>query len=143
MTNETIVVGADHAGFALKETLKAILEDKGFEILDVGTHSPDPVDYPDFGHKLAAAIESGKATRGVLVCGSGIGISIAANRHAGIRAANCLTPEMVKLARQHNDVNVLALGQRLVPEKIALACLGAFLNTAFEGGRHQARVEKI
>lgn len=143
MSSETIVVGSDHAGFTLKETLKAALEGKGFEVLDVGTDSPESVDYPDFGHKLAAAIEGGAAARGVLVCGSGIGISMAANRHKGIRAANCTTPEMAKLARQHNDANVLALGERLVGEKVALECLDAFLDTAFEGGRHQARVEKI
>jgi len=143
MSSETIVVGSDHAGFSLKETLKAALEDKGFDVLDVGTKSPDSVDYPDFGHKLAEAIEGGAAARGVLVCGSGIGISMAANRHSVVRAANCTSPEMAKLARQHNDANVLALGERLVGKEVALECLDAFLETAFEGGRHQARVEKI
>ena len=143
MSSETIVVGSDHAGFSLKETLKAALEDKGFDVLDVGTTSPDSVDYPDFGHKLAEAIEGGAAARGVLVCGSGIGISMAANRHSVVRAANCTSPEMAKLARQHNDANVLALGERLVGKEVALECLDAFLETAFEGGRHQARVEKI
>lgn len=143
MASETIVVGSDHAGFSLKETLKAALKGKGFNVLDVGTSSPESVDYPDFGHKLAEAIEGGEANRGVLVCGSGIGISIAANRHPGVRAANCTSPEMAKLARLHNDANVLALGERLVEENVALACLDAFLETAFEGGRHQARVEKI
>ncbi|MEE8294238.1 MAG: ribose 5-phosphate isomerase B [Sphingomonadales bacterium] len=143
MSNETIVVGSDHAGFSLKETLKEALKAKGFETLDVGTNSPDSVDYPDFAHKLAKAIEDGTATRGVLVCGSGIGISIAANRHSVIRAVNSTSPEMAKLARQHNDANVLALGERLVDESVALECLDAFLNTDFEGGRHQARVEKI
>lgn len=143
MASETIVVGSDHAGFSLKETIKAALAAKGFEILDVGTNNPEAVDYPDFGHKLAAEIEAGTANRGVLVCGSGIGISIAANRHPGIRAANCTSPEMAKLARRHNDVNVLALGERLVTEEVALLCLDAFLDTGFEGGRHQARVEKI
>lgn len=143
MATETIVVGSDHAGFSLKETLKASLKAKGFETLDIGTHSTESVDYPDFGHKLAAEIEAGTATRGVLVCGSGIGISIAANRHRAVRAANCTSPEMAKLARQHNDANVLALGERLVPEEVALECLDAFLETEFEGGRHQLRVEKI
>ena len=143
MSNETIVVGSDHAGFSLKEKIKATLKAKGFETLDVGTNSPDSVDYPDFGHKLATAIEEGVATRGVLVCGSGIGISMAANRHSTIRAANCTSPEMAKMARLHNDANVLALGERMVAEDVALKCLDAFLETAFEGGHHQARVEKI
>ena len=143
MATEKIVVGADHAGFDLKEVIKSALQDKGFEILDVGTFGSESVDYPDFGHKLAKAIETGQAKRGVLVCGSGVGISIAANRHAGIRAANCLTVEMAKLARQHNDANVLALGSRLISEETALQCLDAFLTTPFEGGRHQQRVEKI
>lgn len=143
MSSETIVVGSDHAGFSLKETLKAALKDKGFEVLDVGTQSADSVDYPDFGHKLAEAIEGGAAARGVLVCGSGIGISMAANRHSAVRAANCTSPEMAKMARRHNDANVLALGERLVGKEVALECLDAFLETPFEGGRHQARVDKI
>ncbi len=143
MAGEKIVVGADHAGFSLKETIKGALKKKGFQVLDVGTDSPESVDYPDFGHKLAKIIEGGEAARGVLVCGSGVGISMAANRHKGIRAANCTSVEMARLARAHNDANVLALGERLVSKETALDCLEAFLTTPFEGGRHQARVEKI
>lgn len=143
MAKEKIVVGSDHAGFSLKEAIKAALKAKGFEVLDVGTNSAESSDYPDFGHALAKEIEGGKARRGVLVCGSGTGISMAANRHPAIRAANCTSAEMAKLARSHNDANVLALGERLVSKEVALACLDAFLTTDFEGGRHQRRVEKI
>ena len=143
MAGETIAIGCDHAGFSLKETLKGALAAKGFGVLDLGTDSTASVDYPDYGHKVARAIEDGTVTRAVLVCGSGVGISMAANRHKAVRAANCTSVEMARLARQHNDANVLALGERLVPVEVALKCLDAFLETEFEGGRHQRRIEKI
>ena len=143
MPSETIAIGADHAGVHLKEVLAKALENKGYNVLDVGTKGTESVDYPDFGHAVAKAIESGKASRGVIVCGSGIGISMAANRHAGVRAANCTSSLMARLARQHNDANVLALGERLVGAEVALDCLDEFLNTEFEGGRHQGRIDKL
>lgn len=143
MPNNTIAMAADHGGFVLKGELKAILEEKGFTVLDLGTNGPSSVDYPDFGHAMADAINSGKADRGVLVCGSGIGISIAANRHKGIRAALCTNGLMARLSRQHNNANVLALGERLTGIEIAKDCLNEFLNTEFEGGRHQGRAAKL
>lgn len=138
-----IVMAADHAGYGLKNILKEALEAMGHEVLDLGTNGPDSVDYPDFGHALAEAIESGKADRGVLVCGSGIGISISANRHKAVRAALCTSGLMARLARQHNDANVLALGERLTGVDVAKDCLKEFLETEFEGGRHQRRVDMI
>ena len=143
MPNNTIAMAADHGGFVLKDALKTILEEKGFTVLDLGTNGPSSVDYPDFGHAMADAINSGKASRGVLVCGSGIGISIAANRHNGIRAALCTNGLMARLSRQHNNANVLALGERLTGIDVAKDCLNEFLNTEFEGGRHQGRAEKL
>lgn len=143
MPAETIAIAADHAGYQLKGMIRSALEEKGFNVLDLGTNGPDSVDYPDYGHALAKAIEDGKAARGILVCGSGVGISIAANRHKGIRAANCTSGLMARLARQHNDINVLALGERLIGVEVALDCLNEFLTTEFEGGRHQQRIEKL
>ena len=143
MPGKTIALGCDHGGFKLKSILKTTLEDQGFTVLDVGTHSEASVDYPEFGHAVAKLIEDGKAQRGVIVCGSGIGISLAANRHPGIRAANCTSGEMAKLSRAHNNANVLALGERIVSEEVALECLEEFLKTPFEGGRHADRVAKI
>ncbi len=143
MATEKIAIAADHGGYILKAQLIKVLEDKGFEVLNLGTDGPGSVDYPDFGHALAKAIEGGDVKRGILVCGSGIGISIAANRHAGVRAALCTNGLMARLARQHNDVNVLALGERTTGILIALECLDEFLNTGFEGGRHQLRIDKL
>lgn len=143
MASETIAIACDHAGVDLKETLKAELANRGFDVLDLGTNGPDSVDYPDFGAAMGDAIASGKAKRGVLVCGSGIGISIAANRNPAVRAALCQNGLMAKLSRQHNDANVLALGARLIGIETALDCLNAFLETDFEGGRHQRRVDKL
>jgi ribose 5-phosphate isomerase B len=140
---ETIAIASDHAGFTLKETLKSQLNALGFVPLDLGAHSEESVDYPDFGNAMAEAIKAGKATRGVLICGSGIGISIAANRHKHIRAALCHSEETARLSREHNDANVLALGARIVDETTAKAALNAFLTTAFAGGRHAKRVEKL
>lgn len=140
---ETIAIASDHAGVELKATLKAQLETLGFVPLDLGTDSTASVDYPDYAHALADVIKAGKVTRGILICGSGIGISIAANRHPHIRAALCYTPTSAQLARQHNDANVLVLGARAVTPEIAKECLSLFLSTPFEGGRHQLRVEKL
>jgi ribose 5-phosphate isomerase B len=143
MPAETVAIGCDHAGFALKEALKKALRGKGLNVLDLGTTSEESVDYPDFGKAVAEAVASGKAGRGVAVCGSGIGMSIAANRNPKVRAALCTSGEMAALARAHNDANVLALGARLIDEGTALECLEKFLATPFEGGRHQRRVQKL
>lgn len=138
-----LAIACDHAGFELKENLKGILAEKGFEVLDLGCHSGESVDYPDFGHAMGQALEQGNAEKGILICGSGIGISIAANRHAGVRAALCHNGLTARLSRQHNDANVLAMGARIIGVEVALDCLNEFLTTEFEGGRHQRRVEKI
>ncbi len=140
---ETIAIAADHAGYDLKVLLVPELRSLGFEVLDLGTDSPDSVDYPDFADALARAIETGEARRGVLVCGTGIGIAIAANRHRGVRAGVCHDATTARLTRQHNDANVLALGSRIVGLEVAKDCLRAFLSTEFEGGRHQRRVAKM
>lgn len=143
MTDKPIAVASDHAGYGLKEAIKRELTDRGFEVKDLGCHSENSVDYPDFGHAMGRAFEAGEVERGILVCGSGIGISLAANRHAKVRAALCTSGLMARLARQHNDANVLALGSRLIGVETAMDCLDQFLNTDFEGGRHQSRVDKI
>jgi ribose 5-phosphate isomerase B len=144
MTAETIAIAADHAGFELKARLAEELARRGFVVLDLGTDGPASVDYPDFADKLAEAIADGRARRGVLVCGTGIGISIAANRHRAVRAAVCGGATEARLARQHNDANVLALGARVVGTEVALDCLATFLETGFEGGeRHARRVGKM
>lgn len=136
-----IAIASDHAGYALKEELKQAFNDVDW--LDVGTHGKDSVDYPDFGFALGEAITDGRAAKGIAICGSGIGISIAANRFPAVRAALCMTAEMARLSRQHNDANVLALGSRFVEFDVARECLSAFLGTAFEGGRHQRRVDAL
>jgi ribose 5-phosphate isomerase B len=143
MPPETVAVGADHAGVALKNKLKEELVRKGFSVLDVGTNTDESVDYPDFGSAVAEAVAGGKASRGVLVCGTGIGMAIAANRRPGIRAAVVHCGEEAALARQHNDANVLCIGARLTTEYVAQHCLDVFLQTAFEGGRHARRVGKL
>jgi ribose 5-phosphate isomerase B len=135
-------IASDHAGFALKEAIKAKFG-KAVSFEDLGPSSDDRVDYPDFGRKLGQAVQDGKFERGIVICGSGIGISIAANRFPKVRAALCMTSEMAELARQHNDANVLALGQRLVDEATAFAIIEAFMKTEFEGGRHEGRVAKL
>ena len=136
-----VAIACDHGGFALKEALKVALPDVRW--LDLGTDSAASVDYPDFAHKLADAIKDGRAGRGVLICGSGIGISIAANRHAHIRCALVHDVTGARLCRQHNDANVLALGGRTTGDVVAKDCVEAFLGTAFEGGRHQKRIDKL
>lgn len=122
--------------------MKAYLKGK-VDVLDLGANSPDSVDYPDFGHAVGEVIESGKAEKGIVICGSGIGISIAANRNPAVRAALCMNSTMARLARQHNDANVLAFGARLIGLETAYDCIDAFLNTKFEGGRHQKRIDKL
>ncbi len=143
MPVETLAIAADHAGYALKSKLLKELETRGYRVLDLGTHSSDSVDYPDFAQAMARAIESGEVRRGVLICGTGIGIAIAANRHRAVRAAVCHDVSSARLARRHNDANVLALGARLTGDEVAKDCLVAFLETEFEGGRHARRVAKM
>jgi ribose 5-phosphate isomerase B len=137
-----MIIASDHAGFDLKSALIRRFADR-VEWVDMGTGSSDSVHYPEFGTKAAQAIADGVAPLGVIICGSGIGISIAANRNKAVRAALCTSAEMAKLARQHNDANVLALGARIVSEDVAAECLEAFLETEFEGGRHATRVEML
>jgi ribose 5-phosphate isomerase B len=139
----TIAIGADHAGFALKSKIILYLEGKGIKVLNEGTDSPDRVDYPDFGHKVAGDILSENADLGILMCGSGNGIGMSANRHKGIRAAISWKEEIAELARKHNNANVLVLPARYITEDEAIKCVEVFLNTEFEGGRHERRVEKI
>lgn len=143
MGAETIAIASDHAGYDLKESIKEDLKSRGFDVLDLGCDGPDSVDYPDYGKAMGEAIAGGKAKRGVVVCGSGIGISIAANRNPAVRAALVETGLAARLSRQHNDANVLALGARLIGIETAKDCLDNFLNTPFEGGRHQRRVDKL
>lgn len=138
-----IALASDHAGFEYKEKIKTFLDEMHLKWKDYGTHSSESVDYPDFAHKGAEGITNGEADRGIFVCGSGIGIGIAANRHRGIRAASVQTIEAAKLSREHNDANVLALGQRLVDWETAKEIIRVWLATPFEGGRHERRVEKI
>ncbi|HET9810361.1 MAG TPA: ribose 5-phosphate isomerase B [Sphingomicrobium sp.] len=138
-----IALASDHAGFALKDELAAWLRDGGHVVLDLGTNSTESVDYPDFGARLANAVASGEADRGVAVCGSGIGISIAVNRNPRCRCARVDDPLSARLAREHNDANVLALGGRLIGADMARACVTEFLGTDFAGGRHQRRVDQL
>lgn len=142
-TERAILLAADHAGYALKTELVTHLADLGWTPQDLGTDSPDSVDYPEYAARLSDAVAAGRAPVGVLICGAGIGMSIAANRVPGVRAANCLTEEMAALAREHNDANVLCLGSRLLQPTQAKKILWTFLETPFGGGRHQRRVEKI
>ena len=143
MINETIAIASDHAGFSLKKELKQDLVELGFTVLDLGVNDLKSVDYPDFGYALAAALNTGKAKRGVLVCGSGIGISIAANRYPEIRAALVHDALGAKICRLHNDANVICFGGRMIGSDVAQDCLKVFLNTKFEGGRHLTRVNKL
>jgi ribose 5-phosphate isomerase B len=143
MAAETVAVAADHAGYELKTVLKDELIRMGYEVIDLGTQGPASVDYPDFGAAAARAIAEGRAQRAVIVCGSGIGISIAANRNPAARAALCHDAAAARLARRHNDANILALGARTTGVETAKDCLRAFLTTPFEGGRHSGRVAKL
>jgi ribose 5-phosphate isomerase B len=139
----TIALGADHAGFELKEALKAWLIDAGYQVLDFGTHSPESVDYPDYAAQVAEAVADHKVERGVLICGTGIGMAIAANKMPGVRAALCSDLYTARMSREHNDANVLTLGGRLMGREMALDILRMWLETEFLGGRHQRRVDKI
>lgn len=138
-----IAIGADHAGFEEKEKLKKLLDELGYKYEDVGTYSTDSVDYPDFSQKVGEKIESGESEKGILVCGSGIGVAIAANKMHGVRAAQAWNEETARLSRQHNNANVLTIGARVIPETEIPKIVKAFLETDFEGGRHAGRVEKI
>lgn len=138
-----VVIGADHAGFAYKEILKTQLQAWGWQVDDKGTHSTDSVDYPDFAHPVASAVAGGAAAFGVLICGSGEGVCITANKHQGVRAALVWNHEVAQLSRQHNDANVICLPARFVSEEDAKEMLRLFIETAFEGGRHENRVAKI
>lgn len=137
------VIANDHAGLPLKNVALDAIRALGHEVIDLGTNTTDSVDYPDFAHALAAKIAAGEADKGVLICGSGIGVSIAANRHKRVRAALCSEPLSAALSRQHNDANVLCMGARLVGPAVAEAMIKAFDVTAYEGGRHQRRVDKL
>ena len=140
---ERIPIASDHAGFEMKERLRETLRELGFEVEDEGTHTSASTDYADFAHPLAEEVSSGEAKRGVLLCGTGLGMSYVANRYEGVRAAVAWTPEIASLARKHNDANILVLPARFVGNEDAIAILETFLNTEFEGGRHERRVEKI
>ena len=138
-----IAIGTDHAGYDDKEILKTYLTELGWTVDDKGTHSKESADYPDFSHPVASAVQKGEATFGILICGSGIGVSIAANRHKGVRAALCYNKEIAKLCREHNDANVLCLPARFVSMDDMKVFIDLFIETNFEGGRHTRRVEKI
>ena len=138
-----LVIGGDHAGYALKAELISYLLDRGLEVEDKGPFSTESVDYPDFSHLVANEVESGTATLGILICGSANGVAMTANKHPHIRAAIAWIPEIAKLARTHNDANILCLPARFITEADAKAMMDVFLETAFEGGRHQNRVNKI
>jgi ribose 5-phosphate isomerase B len=138
-----LAIASDHGGFTLKEYLKKNFKALPVEWVDLGTYSADSVDYPDYGRKIAEAVANGDVERGVAICGTGIGISIACNRNPKIRAALCSNSTMARLTRQHNDANILCLGERLVGTEVALDILKTFLETEFEGGRHAGRVDKL
>ena len=138
-----IALAADHGGFLYKERVKTLLDSLDLEWKDFGTDGEESVDYPDFAHVAATAIQRGECDRGIFICGTGIGISLAANRHRGVRAAACQIPEAARLSRLHNDANVLALGERLVDWPMAEHMIRLWLETPFEGGRHERRVGKI
>lgn len=143
MEIKTIGLASDHAGYELKEFVKTYLQEKGIEFQDFGTNSEASCDYPDFAHPLAEAVEAGTCYPGIAICGSGEGISMTLNKHQGIRAALCWKEEIAKLCRQHNNANVLVMPGRFVNHEEARQIMDAFLNTEFEGGRHQARIDKI
>jgi len=138
-----IFISSDHAGFKLKEAIKSYLSNKKLSFTDMGPYNDSRVDYPDFAHKVARKVKLNKNNIGILVCGSGMGMNIAANRHKNIRAAQCFNLKSTKLSRLHNDANIITLGSRLLNKKLALNCVNTFLNTKFEGGRHSKRIKKI
>ena len=140
---ERIILASDHAGFNLKEVIKKFLIKKRKKVLDLGTDNTNSVDYPDYAHLLSKKIKRNNKQFGILICGSGIGMGITANRHRNIRAALCYDIKSTKLSRQHNNANVMTLGSRLINKKIALKCVNVFMKTSFDGGRHKRRVKKI
>lgn len=140
---DRIIIGADHAGFSLKEAVKPYLADRNLVITDVGVHSDEPVDYPDFGICVAARVASDEFKRGILICGSGVGMTIIANKYPGVRAVLCLDEETARLSRLHNDVNILVLAGRRTDSDAAKKIIGTWLSTPFEGGRHQRRLDKL
>jgi ribose 5-phosphate isomerase B len=141
--NLPIALGCDHAGFEYKEQISKMLTAAGWQVSDKGTYSLDSTDYPDYAHPVALMVEGGEATAGILICGSGNGVCMTANKHQGIRAALCWTEELASLARQHNNANVLCIPSRFVDYMLAELMVDTFLKTAFEGGRHEKRVNKI
>ena len=143
MNGYIIPIGCDHAGYTLKEAILKHLSVKGFKLQDFGCFSEDSIDYPDYAHKVATAVTDGSACCGILICGSGNGVCITANKHTGVRAALCWEPEISALAKQHNNANVICLPARFISQEKAFAIVDAYLNMEFEGGRHAARVDKI
>ena len=143
METKKIVMGSDHAGYNLKLKVKAHLEARGFEVMDVGTNSPESCNYTIYAHALCEAIQKGEAPLGILVCGTGIGMSMAANKHKGIRAACCENTFSARMTRMHNNANVLCFGERVIGYGLACDIVDQFVDTEFEGGRHQARVDDI
>lgn len=143
MSSASICIGADHAGFFYKEQIKKMLTELGYAIKDLGTHTQDSVDYPDYAHAVAKAVAEQAAHYGILICGSGNGVCITANKHHGIRAALCWTVDIARLARQHNNANILCLPARFISLEEAQTIVLAFLQASFEGGRHERRIEKI
>ncbi len=139
----TFYIGTDHAGIELKDWTVELLKSKGFEVVDFGPYTKDRVDYPDYAHKVARAVIENSGTQGILICGSGIGMSMAANKHHGIRAALCHDAYTAMVAREHNDANILCFGERIVGKGVAESIIDAWLANSFEGGRHIQRVEKI
>ena len=138
-----IFISSDHAGFKLKENIKSFLKKKKYSFIDLGPDNDNRVDYPDYAHSVSKKVKINKNNRGILVCGSGMGMNIAANRHKNIRAAQCYNVKSTKLSRLHNDANIITLGSRLLSKKNALNCVSIFLKTKFEGGRHLKRIKKI
>lgn len=138
-----IVIGCDHAAYELKEKVKAKLAQEGHEVADVGTDSTESVDYPKYGHAVGRMVASGEAERGVAICGSGIGISIACNKVPGIRAALCTSVEMAEMCRRHNNANVICMGARMISEELAFAMIDKWLETEFEGGKHERRIGEL
>ncbi len=140
---QKIAIGSDHAGYEMKEEIKSLLQKKGYEVTDFGTHSTESADYPDFAHPVATAVEKGESELGILICGSANGVAMAANKHQGIRAAICWNEELASLARQHNNANVLCLPARFIKMDLAEKIVDQFFTISFEGGRHERRVNKI
>lgn len=140
---EKVAFCSDHAGYELKQYLIEYMKQKGYEPVDFGTYSTESCDYPDFAHPAAEAVENGECAFGIAMCGSGNGISMTLNKHQGIRAALCWTPELARLAKEHNDANILSLPARFITREEAKAIVDAYLNAKFEGGRHQRRIDKI